>query len=118
MKKTWMIVGHCLCALGLGLVFGGLVMVLWNGVLPGLLGVSAIGFWQAVGLLILCQLLFGRLGSGIHPFMGGRHRHRNHFREKWQRMSDEERRAFMAKHHWGHSFKDCLHRDADERQGE
>lgn len=46
------------------LVFGWAVMWLWNTVLPDLLGVRAITYGQAIGLLVLCRLLFG----GMHPF--------------------------------------------------
>lgn len=44
--------------------FGFVVMQLWNAVLPDLLAVRSISYWQAVGLLVLCRLLVG----GLHPF--------------------------------------------------
>ena len=45
-----------------------LVMLLWNAVIP-LIWVTApeLGFWAAMGLMLLCNLLFGatvRVGSG------------------------------------------------------
>ncbi len=43
-------------------VLGLLVMSLWNALLPAILGVKAIGFLQALGLLVLCRILFGGLG--------------------------------------------------------
>ena len=44
------------------------VMLLWNAVIP-LLWVAApeLGFWAAMGLMLLCNILFGsvvRVGSG------------------------------------------------------
>ena len=48
-------------------VAGFVVMSLWNAVLvPAVAGVSAIGFWQALGLFALAKILFGGFG--------GRHR--------------------------------------------
>jgi len=43
-------------------VFGFVVMSLWNGIVPSVFGLRAITFWQAVGLLVLSRILFGRFG--------------------------------------------------------
>jgi hypothetical protein len=71
-------------------VLGLLVMSLWNALLPAILGVKAIGFWQALGLLVLCRILFG--GLGFRPGMFGAHR-RMH--ERWMKMTPEQREAFI-----------------------
>ena len=55
-------------------VGGAVVLLLWNWLLPPLLGWRAIGFWQAVGLLALCRLLFGGLGLRGSARSGGRRR--------------------------------------------
>lgn len=45
-----------------------LVMLLWNAVIPLLWATAPeLGFWAAMGLMLLCHLLFGstvRVGSG------------------------------------------------------
>ncbi len=45
-----------------------LVMLLWNAVIPLLWATApTLGFWAAMGLMLLCHLLFGsavRVGSG------------------------------------------------------
>ena len=42
-------------------VLGGLVMALWNWLVPPLfVGAQPLGYWQALGLLLLCRILFGR----------------------------------------------------------
>ena len=48
-------------------VGGALVTLLWNWLLPPLAGWSEVNFWQALGLLALCRLLFSGFG-----FRGGR----------------------------------------------
>src|SRR5437588_12579624 len=41
---------------------GKVVMLLWNWLLPALFGWHTITFWQAIGLLALCRILFGGFG--------------------------------------------------------
>jgi len=55
--------------------FGSAVWQLWNALMPTLFGLPVIGFWQAVGLMALCWLLFGgwRGAGGI-----GRRRESSH----------------------------------------
>ena len=45
-------------------VFGGIVMLLWNWLLPRLFGWPELTLLQAFGLLVLCRLLFGGFGGG------------------------------------------------------
>lgn len=42
------------------------VMLLWNRIMSGILGLPALGFWESIGLFILVKLLFG--GRGISLF--------------------------------------------------
>lgn len=77
------------------------VMVLWNCLLPEILNVSTITFWQAMGLFVLCKLLFGfgrGGGRGCGPFGGGRgHWMRHKMEERLAGMSPEEREQFKQK---------------------
>jgi hypothetical protein len=72
-------------------IFGEIVMHLWNWLTPVLFGWHTITFWQALGLLILCKILFG----GWHGRGGGRGR--GWRAERWERMTPEEREKFRAK---------------------
>ncbi len=45
-------------------VFGLLVMLLWNWLMPELFGLKSLSYWQAWGLLILCSILFKNWGTG------------------------------------------------------
>ena len=74
----------------IGLVFGFVVMSLWNWLMPALFGLPAVGFWQALGLLVLARVLFGGFRGGPSRHMRWRHR----MRERWERMTPEERERF------------------------
>lgn len=39
-------------------LFGAVTMWLWNWLMPAIFHLPAIGFWQAIGILILAQILF------------------------------------------------------------
>ena len=47
-------------------------------------------FWQALGLLALCRILFG--GLGLHG--PGRSGVRRRMAERWERLTPEERERF------------------------
>lgn len=69
---------------------GTVVMLLWNWLLPTLFGLPAISFWQALGLLALCRILFGGFGFGG----GSRRAYRRRMAERWEQMTPEERERF------------------------
>lgn len=89
-----------------------LVMSLWNAVLPALVGVNSIGFWQALGLLVLCRILFG--GLGMRPGMFGRGRDRRRMHERWMQMTQEQREQFMQHRRGG----GCHHESRGHHHGE
>ena len=81
------------------LIGGEVVMRLWNWLLPPLFGFRQIAFWQALGLLALCRILFG--GFGFH----GSHRSgfRRRMGERCGHMTPEERERFRqtVRERWG-----------------
>lgn len=80
--------------LGLALLLGWIVMLLWNAILPKVVpSVTVLTYWQAVGLLVLSKILFGGFHGKPRPNPGGP----MHFREKWGNMTEEERAQFKAK---------------------
>jgi hypothetical protein len=87
--------------LAMVVVFGAVVMLLWNALMPQIFALPQISYLQAAGLLVLARLLFGGIGGlGHDRLRGGNARlfhHGNKFREKWMNMSDEERKEFMEK---------------------
>ena len=79
---------------------GTVVRELWNWLLPSLFGWPRIHFWQAIGLLALCRLLFG--GFGMHGSYGPRARRR--IIERWEAMTPEERERFRQGMHGRFGF--------------
>ncbi len=90
MRRKWIIVVAPIL-IALFVVIGGeAVLHLWNWLLPQLFGWRQITFWQAVGLLALCRILFGGVsGRGFH-----RSNYRRRMAERWDRMTPEEREQF------------------------
>lgn len=60
----------------LGLLFGNIIMWLWNWLMPKLFGLPVIGFWEGLGLFILAKILFGFGGSGGGSGEGDKKRHK------------------------------------------
>jgi Ca2+/H+ antiporter, TMEM165/GDT1 family len=73
------------------LLLGAIVYWLWNAILPELIGVKTIKYSQALGLLILCRILFGHFGWRRNSDSG---RFRQNFKDRFKNMSDEERQRF------------------------
>lgn len=103
MRKKWYfiapaaIVGMVLLAF----VGGGLVLQLWNWLLPPLFGWRPITFWQALGFLALCRILFG--GFGHHASSRSNFRRRMQMKERCGNMTPEERERFRQamRERWG-----------------
>jgi hypothetical protein len=75
------------------------VMQLWNCLLPDVLHVTTITFWQAMGIFILCKILFGfGKGGGWRGGRGGgapwmRHK----MEERFKSMTPEQKEKFKQK---------------------
>ena len=83
-------------------LFTYVVMLLWNNILPDVIHVESITFWQSAGIIVLCKLLFG-FGGMRRPGRGGGFRKRQ-LAEKMKNMSPEELERFkerMGEHRFG-----------------
>ena len=95
MRRRWMFLGPpVILVFVLFIAIGGeVVRQLWNWLLPPLLGWHQITFWQALGILALCRILFGGLG-----FCGsGRSNFRSHLERRCEHMTPEERERFRQR---------------------
>jgi hypothetical protein len=101
MRRKWIFIAP-LAILGLALFIalgGTAVLLLWNWLLPALFGWRQITFWQALGILALCRILFGGFGGhGFHRSGMGRR-----MAERWANMTPEERERFRhgLRGRWG-----------------
>jgi hypothetical protein len=114
MKRFWVarVLKFILFAILGVLLFGFVVMRLWNWLMPPLFGLHAISFAQALGLLILGKILFGGFHHG-----GARGRWRSGMRERWAQMTPEEREKFRAGlHRCGRGFAQAGTPPADASQ--
>lgn len=95
MKKFWIRKGLMFFFIFVGatLFFSLAVMLLWNGILPAVIGVKAISFWQAMGILVLSKILFGGFRGRHH---GGGPNWKDKMKNGWAKMTPEEREQFKA----------------------
>jgi len=89
MKKKWIFLAPlAILALLAFIALGGeVVQQLWNWLLPPLFGWRQLTFWEALGMLALCRILFGGFGShGSH-----RSSSRGRKADRGEAMTPEER---------------------------
>jgi len=90
-KRKWLFIPIFIAAVFL---FGMIVMGLWNAILPAVIGVKTISFWQALGILILSKILFGGFRGG---WRGGPGKARwMQMQQKLAAMTPEEREKFKS----------------------
>jgi hypothetical protein len=77
-----------LAAAAFALVFGWVVMLLWNWLMPAIFGLTVITYWQAFGIVVLAKLVFGAVGGS----------HRFHERRDWKKAPTSRR----GPEHWRH----------------
>src|SRR5688572_26817598 len=106
MRRKWIfIVPTALLGIVLFTFIGGeIVRLLWNWLLPPLLDLPQITFWQALGSLALCRILFGGFGissSRRRNFRGLAERMPDQMADRvadlWDRMTPEERERFRQR---------------------
>ncbi|QHI97709.1 hypothetical protein GT347_06695 [Xylophilus rhododendri] len=95
MRSKKRFLGKAVLAVAAVAVLGGVVMLLWNAVAPALFSSAhPIDYLHALGLLLLCRILFGGFRGGC-GWRGGRMREWQW--EKWQAMTPEERESFLQR---------------------
>jgi len=82
------------CITAFVMLFSFIVMSLWNAILPAVLGVKMITFWQALGILVLSKILFSGFGGLHHKREQFKNRFRQRMMDKWSTMTPEEKQKF------------------------
>jgi hypothetical protein len=95
MRKKWIFIAPlAILAIPVFIAIGGeIVLHLWNWLLPPLFGWRQITFWQALGLLVLCRILFG----GFASHGSGRPSFRRRMDDRCGQMTPEERERFRQR---------------------
>jgi hypothetical protein len=100
MRRKLVFIPMAILGMALFIAIGGeVVLHLWNWLTPELFGWRQITFWQAVGLLALCRILFG--GLGLHG--SARSNVRRRMEERYKHLTPEERERFRQgmRSRWG-----------------
>ncbi|MGC4100180.1 hypothetical protein [Ferruginibacter sp.] len=97
MKKFWFkkVLMILVCVTAAVLLFGFIVMSLWNNVLVlAIPAIKTISFAQALGILVLSKILFG----GFHGRGGwrGSRAWKEKMKQRWDNMTPDEREKFKA----------------------
>lgn len=71
------------------LVLPFVIQQLWNHLITDLFHIRAIRYWEALGLFILCRMLFGNFGFGERS-----HKASDQVKKHWMNMSDDDRKRF------------------------
>jgi hypothetical protein len=89
---------HFLIFLAVCAGISAIVMLLWNALIPAIIGWGVINYWQALGLMVLCRLLLGGFGNmNKWGFASHAHRHLNEMHGHMHKMSPAERREFIRR---------------------
>lgn len=81
-------------------LLGFTTMYLWNWLIPSLFNGPVLNFWQALGLFLLCKLLFGFSKGGGHD--RGKHwrckkeRWKEHMKDRMEHLSPEDREKLKS----------------------
>ena len=98
-------------------LFGFIIMSLWNAILPSVIHVSTITFWQALGIFVLSKLLFGGFSGG--PGRRRDSKQRLAMMNKWQNMNPEEREKWKQEMRnrcrtWGRGYNEGTPQQQEE----
>ncbi len=101
----------------LGLLFGNVIMWLWNWLMPKFFGLRTIGFWEGLGLFLLARILFGFGGSG-HGDDG----EKKHHKKKCRDSSEPDKKSWKDWEYyddwWEEDGKDAFHAYAERMKKE
>jgi hypothetical protein len=93
--------------IGFFFLTGYIVMFLWNAILPEVTSAHPVSYWQAMGLLVLCRILFGGFRTPGSRHFGKNRRTTDYWRKKWGNMTEEERDHIRQKWMGSDREKNC-----------
>ncbi|AUP78089.1 hypothetical protein [Flavivirga eckloniae] len=92
---------------GLAILFGFVIMWLWNWLMPEIFGLATLTYWQAVGLFIFLKLLLGGCGGGGKSSKSSKRKCDDdsktdfskwkHYDEFWEEEGDELYKQYISR---------------------
>lgn len=83
-----LIIGGVILIAGLAFLFGFIVMLLWNWLMPDIFELGKITYWQAWGLVILAHILFKSF-PGAHDHDRNKKHHKKGFKAEFKKKMKE-----------------------------
>lgn len=118
----WVFLGIAF-AVAFALVFGIVVKLLWNWLMPAIFGLGEISYWQAFGLVILAKLLFGGFGHRLNGHSNHSHKRFSIWKENFYagKEKDEMKHDWQRfKNYWQGegkaAFEDYIHRMKEQKE--
>ena len=109
-----LIIGGVILMVGLAFLFGFIVMLLWNWLMPEIFGLPAITYWQGWGMVILAHILFKSFPGG-HDSDKGKKKFKKEFKEEFKKDFKKEFEAeFIEK--MKKVFKNEFKKECDEEE--
>ena len=111
-----MVIGGIILACIMAFLFGYLIQILWNWLMPDIFGLGTITYWQGFGLFLIAKFLFGGFRGHDH-YNYKRRDHVEWLRHKSiRRWSPEKLKKFFK--YWGErgeaDFEEYLKQDDEE----
>lgn len=102
-KKGAKIFFFTLLGIAVAFLFGYIVMHLWNWLMPDLFGLPEVGYWKALGILLLAKIIFGFGGGG-----GGHNNNKKRAKKKefFKNRCRSMRRDFSDWDHYDEFWKE------------
>jgi len=110
--KAFKVLFFIILGLAIAFLVGYIVMRLWNWLMPELFGLPMVGYWQAVGILVLAKIIFG-FGGGDGPGSSSKSKKRQnskrcgslrkdfsewkHYDEFWKEEGEEAYKNYLEK---------------------
>ena len=95
--KVATVIGFVILGVGLLFLFGYVVMLLWNWLMPEIFGLKTLTYWKAWGVLLLSCILFGRIGGGSSSGGSDRKRKRKLRSYIKEAIDEEEKKGESAR---------------------
>ena len=115
-----------IAVVGLAILFGYLIMWLWNALMPEIFGLPTVTYWQGVGLFVLAKIIFGFGGgdcggnkkSGRRSSKRKKHKFKSYYEKKCNgNFSEWEHYDEFWEEEGSEAYRDYLERKRQETEG-